>query len=77
MSVIESNRSVPLGAVAAFRVVSFIERALDVLQARRSAHATAAELSALSDSQLEDIGLTRKQVHEARQIRDAERAEPG
>jgi hypothetical protein len=25
----------------------------------------------------EDIGLTRKQIHEARQIRDAERAEPG
>jgi hypothetical protein len=25
----------------------------------------------------EDIGLTSKQVHEARQIRDAERADPG
>jgi hypothetical protein len=26
---------------------------------------------------VEDIGLTRKQIHEARQIRDAEKAEPG
>lgn len=62
MSVIESNRSVPLGAVAASRFVAFFERALDVLQARRSAQATAAELSALSDSQLEDIGLTRGDI---------------
>ncbi len=62
MSVIESNRSVPLGAVAAFRVVSFAERALDVFRAWRSAKATAVELSALSDSQLEDIGLTRGDI---------------
>jgi hypothetical protein len=26
---------------------------------------------------LSDIGLTRKQVHEARQVRDAEKAKPG
>lgn len=62
MSVIESNRSVPLGGVAAFRFVSFFERALEAFQARRGARATAAELSALSDSQLEDIGLTRGDI---------------
>lgn len=62
MSVIESNRSVPLGAGAAFRAVSLAERALESFRAWRTARATAAELSALSDSQLEDVGLTRGDI---------------
>jgi uncharacterized protein YjiS (DUF1127 family) len=39
-----------------------VERALDSLHAWRSVRATAAELSALSDSQLEDVGLTRGDI---------------
>ncbi len=64
MSVIESDRSVPLGAVSAFRFVSLFERALDAYHTWRSARLTAAELSALSDSQLEDIGVVRADIPE-------------
>lgn len=62
MSVIDHNRSVPLGAVSAFGVVALFERAVDALVSWRRAHATAKTLRALSDQQLADIGLERADI---------------
>jgi uncharacterized protein YjiS (DUF1127 family) len=62
MTTLQSTRSAPLGSVATFGVVSFFERALDAFTAWRSARATAAELSRLSDKQLADIGLERAEI---------------
>lgn len=62
MSVTQSTRSVPLGAVSTFGVVSLFERAFDAFTAWRSARATAVALAELSDKQLADIGLRRGEI---------------
>ncbi|MBP7242309.1 DUF1127 domain-containing protein [Amaricoccus sp.] len=62
MSVIDYNRSAPLGSVSAFRVISLIERAIDAFTTRRSVNATMRALSNLSDQQLRDIGLHRGDI---------------
>ncbi len=62
MSVTDTPNSAPMGAVAAFRVVTLVERAIDAFAAWRSARATAEVLSDLSDKQLADIGLNRGQI---------------
>ena len=67
MSVYEFNRSVPLGAVTIFRVVSLFERAAGAFGAWRNARATQGMLMQLSDQQLADIGLHRGQIPELAQ----------
>ena len=62
MSVTDTTRSAPLGAVSTFGVVSLFERAVDAFVAWRSARATADALAELSDKQLADIGLHRGDI---------------
>jgi uncharacterized protein YjiS (DUF1127 family) len=53
------SRSVPLGSVTTFRVVSLAQRALDAFLVWQNARATERTLRRLSDQQLADIGLHR------------------
>ena len=62
MSVYETNRTIPLGAVTTFRVVSSVERAVERFSKWRSARATAVALSELSNAQLADIGVLRGEI---------------
>jgi len=64
MSVYEitRNRSVPLGSVGIFAVVSNAEALVRNLRARLARRGTVAKLRRLSDAQLADIGLTRADV---------------
>jgi uncharacterized protein YjiS (DUF1127 family) len=62
MSVLDTNRSVPLGAIATFRTVSFLDRALNAATAWQRARGTRAALRSLSDDQLADIGLHRGEI---------------
>ncbi len=55
-------RQVPLGSITTFRVVSTFERAFDALSAWRNARANQKALRALSDRQLNDIGLHRGEI---------------
>ena len=64
MSVFESNRAVPLGAVTIHRAVSLAERAVDAVRARWEARATERALSKLTDKALDDIGLHRGAIAE-------------
>lgn len=67
MSVINTNRAVPLGSVTAFSFVSLFERVVDGFVAWRRAGATQKALSQLSDKQLADIGLHRGDIGELAQ----------
>lgn len=62
MSVYETNRNIPLGAVTTFRVVASVERAVERFSKWRSARATAVALSELSNAQLADIGVPRGEI---------------
>ena len=62
MSVLDTNRSVPLGAIATFRTVSFLDRALNAATAWQRARGTRAALRSLSDGQLADIGIHRGEI---------------
>jgi uncharacterized protein YjiS (DUF1127 family) len=62
MSVVTSNRAVPLGAVTTFHVVAFFERAWNASRAWRNARATEQALAELSDAELRDIGLHRGEI---------------
>jgi uncharacterized protein YjiS (DUF1127 family) len=67
MSVYETNRSVPLGAVTTLRVVQMAERAIESFRAWRTARATEEALAELSDSQLADIGIHRGEIADVAQ----------
>jgi uncharacterized protein YjiS (DUF1127 family) len=62
MSVLDSNRSVPLGAITTLRAVAFVERLVDSYAAWQRARQTAKTLADLSDKQLADIGLHRGDI---------------
>jgi uncharacterized protein YjiS (DUF1127 family) len=64
MTVHETARPVPLGAVTTFRVVALAERALAAVRTWRAARGTEAALRRLSDRQLADIGLHRGAIPE-------------
>jgi uncharacterized protein YjiS (DUF1127 family) len=66
MSVLDTdtNRSIPLGAIATFRTVSFLERALGAAVAWRRARGTRSALRSLSNEQLADIGLHRGDIRD-------------
>ena len=59
-----SSRNVPLGSVATFRVVSLFEHAINAVVTRRNVRANEKALRALSDRQLNDIGLLRGEIAE-------------
>ncbi len=63
MSAIETNRSVPMGAITTFQIVSFFERGIGAVRAARNIRATRRALESLSDGQLSDIGLRRGQIN--------------
>lgn len=62
MSVYEPNRTVPLGAITTYRLVSLFERAIESFRAWQIARATETALGDLSDAQLADIGLHRSEI---------------
>lgn len=64
MSVIETPRPLPMGAITTFRFVSVAERVIEAFVAWRNTRATEAALMKLSDKQLSDIGLLRGQISE-------------
>jgi len=64
MSVYETNRTIPLGAVTTFRVISSVERIVERFSKWRSARVTAVALSELSDAQLADIGVRRGEIED-------------
>lgn len=64
MSAFDQNRAVPLGAVTLFRITSFFEQAGDALRARHQARATIRQLSALSDHNLQDVGVERGEIED-------------
>jgi uncharacterized protein YjiS (DUF1127 family) len=67
MSVVQSDRPVPLGAVTIHRLVALAERGWSAFAAWRGARATEKALAALSDQELSDIGLHRGQITELAQ----------
>jgi uncharacterized protein YjiS (DUF1127 family) len=58
----ETSRSVPLGSITTFRIVSLTQHALGAFAAWRNARATEKALRHLSDQQLRDIGLRRGEI---------------
>ncbi len=56
------NPSAPMGAITLFRVVDAIDHAFHAVVAWRRARATRLALSALSNDQLQDIGLERAEI---------------
>lgn len=64
MAHFETTRPAPFGAISAFKFVSAFEAVLANLQAWRSAAATDETLRALSDRQLDDIGVHRGQIED-------------
>jgi uncharacterized protein YjiS (DUF1127 family) len=62
MSVFESKRPVPFGAVLTFRAVSLLDRAVEAVGTWRRVRATEKALLKLSDRQLADVGLHRGDI---------------
>jgi uncharacterized protein YjiS (DUF1127 family) len=63
MAIIETSRPVPFGAVSTLRIVNVFEAALGRALGAYRAYKTEKALRALSNAQLEDIGLERAQIH--------------
>jgi len=59
MAIIETSRSVPLGAVSTFRIVTLIDTAVNNVMSAYRAHQTQKSLQSLSNAQLDDIGVER------------------
>jgi uncharacterized protein YjiS (DUF1127 family) len=59
-----NTRSVPLGSITTFRLVSIFERAVDAIVTRRNVRANERALRGLTDRQLNDIGLHRGEIAE-------------
>ncbi len=53
-----TSNSAPMGSITIYRVVSVFDNVIENYQAWKSARQTEAILRGLSESQLEDIGLT-------------------
>lgn len=62
MAHVAVNSQAPRGAVAVLRVVNAFNSVIASVVEWNEARLTRKELSKLSDTQLEDIGLTREQV---------------
>jgi len=57
MAVFEQTRTIPFGAIAVFKAVSFLDGLVTAVRTKLAAERTHAELSRLSSAQLRDIGL--------------------
>lgn len=68
MANIETNMSVPFGAISTYRIVNVFDEAFATVRAWNAAHRTTRALNALSDYQLDDIGLTRGDIADVRQF---------
>ena len=64
MAVQETNRVAPMGAITIHALFSKVEGLLENLAAWNTQRKTVAALNALSDHELEDIGLYRSDIRE-------------
>ena len=62
MAVIETTRPAPAGAIAAFKFVSVVERAIAAVADWNTERKTVAALSKLTDHELNDIGISRHDI---------------
>ncbi|MEX0348311.1 MAG: DUF1127 domain-containing protein [Paracoccaceae bacterium] len=62
MANVAVNSQAPRGAVAEFRIVNVISSVIASIVKWNADRLTRKELSKLTDAQLEDIGLTRKDI---------------
>ncbi len=62
MAIMTTSRTVPFGAVSTFRIVSVFDTLLGGIVSAYRAHKTEKTLRALSNAQLEDIGLERAHI---------------
>jgi uncharacterized protein YjiS (DUF1127 family) len=66
MSAIETTRSAPLGATSTYHAIQFVTRAVVAIKDWNDARVTRKALSALSDRELDDIGLCRGDIDHIR-----------
>lgn len=62
MAVIPNSSQAPFGAISVFRFVSKIEQSFQALGMWQRARKAEAELSRLTDRELDDIGLVRGDI---------------
>jgi uncharacterized protein YjiS (DUF1127 family) len=62
MTIVTTARPLPLGAVTVFQVVSFFDSAMASVSNWIVTRKTRNALMAISDKQLDDIGLTRADI---------------
>ena len=62
MAIIETTRPAPTGAIAAFKFVYVMERAVAAVTDWNTERKTVAALSKLSDHELNDIGISRHDI---------------
>ena len=67
MAIIETSRAVPFGAVSTFRIVTLIDTTINNVVGAYKAHQTQKALQALSNAQLEDIGIERATIEQVAQ----------
>lgn len=64
MAIQDSTHVAPFGAIAIHRIVTGLEKLGTNLKVWNTQRKTVAALNALSDHELEDIGLHRSNIHE-------------
>lgn len=62
MAAIETSRPAPLGAITTYRTVNLISNALNAIKVWNDTRITRKALAALTDRQLDDIGLCRGDI---------------
>lgn len=63
MAIIENTHTVPFGVDSTIRIVELVNNARTAIVEQYKAHRTAKALNALSNAQLEDIGLVRGHIN--------------
>ena len=62
MTIVTTARPLPLGAVTVFQVINFFDSAMASVSNWNDTRKTRNALMAISDKQLDDIGLTRADI---------------
>lgn len=62
MSVLQTSRPAPFGAITAYHVINGLERLVHGVRAHFAAIETRRQLEQLTDTQLNDIGVTRYDI---------------
>jgi uncharacterized protein YjiS (DUF1127 family) len=62
MAAFETTRSAPFGATSTYHFIQFVSNALGMVKDWNDARVTRKALSALSDRELDDIGLCRGDI---------------